>query len=207
MPYVVRGHTTYGVQLQPYQLSESAPDQLSAARISGLGDARLIASYQGLLPMHDLAVQLGIKLPSGSYGTAVRFSRGPNAGAPLDASLQAGTGSTDVILGAYYHRAVSENFGGFVNAQFESAIAHRPNLPGNDFRPGNAATLSVGLRYEANPRWVPQWQVNLSHRDADQGGAGGCAGYRGHRRLSESGHDRRNRCAPAPVRLRASADL
>jgi hypothetical protein len=169
VPYVVRGHTTYGVQQQPYQPAESSPDQLSGTRVSGLGDARLIASYQGLLPTHDLGLQLGVKLPTGSYGTAVKFRNGPNAGAALDASLQAGTGSTDVILGAYYHHAVSENLGAFVNAQFQSAIAHRQNQPGNDFRPGTTTTLSFGLRYEANPKWVPQWQVNLSHKDADQG--------------------------------------
>ena len=43
------------------------------------------------------------------------------------------------------------------------------NEPGNDFRPGNAATLSFGLRYAANPNWVPQVQLNLSRRNADQG--------------------------------------
>jgi hypothetical protein len=169
LPYVERGHDTYGVQLQPYQASESAPDELSAVRVSGLGDARLIASYQGLLPMHNLGLQLGVKLPTGSFGTAVKFSTGPNAGTPLDASLQAGTGSTDVILGAYYYRPVSQNFGGFVNAQFQSALAHKQDQPGNDYRPGNVTTVSFGLRYEANPKWIPQLQVNLSHKDADQG--------------------------------------
>jgi hypothetical protein len=169
LPYVERGHTTYGVQLQPYRSSETAPNQLSSVRVSGLGDARFIASYQGLLPTNNLGLQLGIKLPTGSYGTAVKFSSGPNAGAPLDASLQAGTGSFDVILGAYYYRALSENFGAFANVQFQAAIAHRQNQPGNDFRPGNASTLSLGLRYEANPTWVPQLQLNLSRKDGDQG--------------------------------------
>ena len=46
---------------------------------------------------------------------------GPNAGMPLDASLQPGTGSTDLIVGAYYYRAISQNFDAFVNAQFQSA--------------------------------------------------------------------------------------
>ena len=29
--------------------------------------------------------------------------------------------------------------------------------------------MSVGLRYEANPRWIPQLQLNLSRKSADQG--------------------------------------
>jgi hypothetical protein len=169
VPYVVRPHTTYGVQLLPFEPSEIAPDQLSSARVSGLGDLRLIASYQGLLAMHNLGLQLGVKLPTGSYGTAVKFSSGPNAGAPLDASLQAGTGSTDVIVGVYYYRPLNASLGAFVNAQFQAALLQRQNRPGADFRPGNASTLSLGIRYEANAKWVPQVQINLSDKLRDQG--------------------------------------
>jgi len=169
VPYVVRSHTTYGTQLQPYTPAETAPDQLSGARVSNLGDIKLWGNYQGLLPTHNLGLQLGIKLPTGQYGTAVDFYNGPNAGAALDASLQAGTGSTDVIVGAYYYQAVSQNFDIFANGQFQSAVAHEQNQPGNDFRPGNSATFSVGLRYEANPEWIPQVQLNVVHKSPDQG--------------------------------------
>src|SRR5579863_180875 len=169
IPYVVRSHTTYGTQLAPYSPAETAPDQISGARVSNLGDVKLIGAYQGFLPMHNLGVQLGVKLPTGQYGTAVDFYNGPNVGSPLDASLQAGTGSTDVIVGAYYYQAVSQNFDIFVNSQFQSAVAHKQNQPGNDFRPGNSATFSVGLRYEANPNWAPQVQLNLYHKSPDQG--------------------------------------
>lgn len=169
VPYVMRTHTTYGQQSTPYTSSETAPDQISGARLSELGDIKLIGSYQGLLPTHNLGVQLGVKLPTGRYGTSVNFDTGPNVGAPLDASLQPGSGSTDVIVGAYYYQAVSQNFDAFINGQFQSAVAHKQDQPGNDFRPGNALTVSVGLRYEADPRWVPQLQLNLSHKSADQG--------------------------------------
>jgi hypothetical protein len=169
VPYVSRDHTTYGTQLAPYTPSESEPDQISGAHVSNLGDIKLIGNYQGLLPTHNLGVQLGVKLPTGQYGTAVGFYDGPNAGTPLDASLQAGTGSTDVIVGAYYFQAISQNFDAFANVQFQSAVAHKQDQPGNDFRPGNSATLSFGLRYEENPQWIPQLQLNLSRKSADQG--------------------------------------
>jgi hypothetical protein len=169
VPYVVRTHTTYGTQLQPYTPGETAPDQISGARVDNLGDVKLMGNYQGLLPTHNLGLQLGVKLPTGQYGTKVDFYNGPNAGSPLDASLQAGTGSTDVIVGAYYYQAVSQNFDIFLNTQFQSAVTHKQNQPGNDFRPGNSATFSVGLRYEANPKWIPQVQLNLLHRSPDQG--------------------------------------
>lgn len=169
VPYVVRDHTTYGTQRQPYTSAETAPDQISWAHVSSHGDAKLIGQYQGLLENHNLGLQLGVKLSTGHYGTAVDFYSGPNSGSPLDASLQAGTGSTDVIVGVYYHQTVGQDFGIFTNAQFQSAIAHKQNQPGNDFRPGNSQTLSAGLRYEAHPMWIPQVQVNVIHRSPDQG--------------------------------------
>lgn len=169
VPYVSRDHTTYGVQVAPYGASETAPDQISGAHVAGLGDIRIIGSYQGLLDTHNLGLQLGVKVPTGQYGTRVNFSSGPNAGTPLDASLQVGTGSTDLIVGAYYYQAVSQNFDAFINGQFQVAVAEKQNEPGNDFRPGNSETMSVGLRYEATPRWVPQLQLNLYHKSADQG--------------------------------------
>lgn len=169
LPYVLRAHSTYGVQTQPYDVAETAPDQLSNARVSGMGDAKFVVSYQGWLPTHNLGLQVGVKLPSGSYGSAVTFNDGPGAGSPLDASLQAGTGSTDLIVGGYYYRAVSQDFDAFVNTQFQAAVLHEQRQPGNDFRPGNSVTLSAGLRYEAHPAWVPQLQFNLYHKSADQG--------------------------------------
>ena len=169
LPYVMRDHSTFGVQTQPYDASETAPDQLSHSSTSGLGDVKLVASYQGFLPTHNLGVQLGVKLPTGAYGTRVVFSNGPNAAQPLDASLQAGTGSTDVIAGAYYFQAISQNFDAFVDGQLQAAVSHKLDQPGNDFRPGNSATLTFGIRYEANPKWIPQLQLNLLHKSADQG--------------------------------------
>jgi hypothetical protein len=169
IPYVSRDHTTYGQHQEPYAPSDIAPDQISGAHVSNLGDVKVIGNYQGLLPTHNLGLQLGVKLPTGQYGTAVDFYDGPNVGSPLDASLQAGTGSTDIIVGAYYFQAVSQDFDAFADVQFQSAVSHKQDQPGNDFRPGNAATVSVGLRYEASPRWIPQLQLNLSRKSADQG--------------------------------------
>jgi Putative MetA-pathway of phenol degradation len=163
-PYVIRTHSTYG----DYDSSEPLPP-LSTSSSSSFGDIRFIGSYQGLLPTHNLGLQLGVKLPTGHYGTAVDFKSGPNTGLPLDASLQPGTGSTDVIVGAYYYQAVSQNFDLFLNSQFQSAVAHHLDQPGSDYRPGNSTTVSFGLRYEREPRWVPQVQMNLSHKSRDQG--------------------------------------
>jgi hypothetical protein len=169
VPYVNRDHWTYGQQQEPYTPAESAPDQISGAHVSHLGDVKFLVNFQGLLPTHNLGLQLGAKLPTGQYGTAVSFYNGPNVSTPLDASLQAGTGSTDVIVGAYYYQAVSQNFDAFGTVQFQSALLHEQNRPDDDFRPGNSVTASLGLRYAADPRWIPQLQLNLVRKSADQG--------------------------------------
>ena len=164
IPYVIRSHSTYGI----YDPTQPLPE-LSRSFSSSLGDMKLIASYQGFLPTNNFGIQLGVKLPTGQYGTAVEFYSGPNAGTPLDASLQPGTGSTDVIVGAYYYAAISQNLDAFINGQFQAAVQHRMDQPGNDYRPGNTTTVSLGLRYAGNPRWIPQLQLNLLHKEPDTG--------------------------------------
>jgi hypothetical protein len=164
VPYVIRSHSTYGT----YDPTQPLPE-LSRSFSSSLGDMKVIGGYQGLLPTNNLGIQLGVKLPTGQYGTAVKFYSGPNAGSPLDASLQPGTGSTDVIIGAYYYAAISQNFDAFVNGQFQAAVKERMDQPGNDYRPGNATTVSIGLRYEGSSRIVPQLQMNLLHKSPDTG--------------------------------------
>lgn len=164
IPYVIRTHSTYG----DYDSTEPLPP-LSDSRSSSLGDVKIIGNYQGLLTGRNLGLQFGLKLPTGQYGTDVNFRSGPAAGTPIDASLDPGTGSTDIIVGAYYFQALSTNFQFFGNLQFQSAVTSKQDQPGNDFRPGNTTTLSFGVRYEANPKWIPQFQVNLLHKSVDQG--------------------------------------
>jgi hypothetical protein len=177
IPYVDRSHTTYGAATS----DQLTPEQVSASTTNGLGDVKLVGSYQGFLATHNLGMQLGVKLPTGNYGgqnvdtgalvgrNPVIFASGPNAGSALDTSLNAGTGSTDVIAGAYYYQAVSQNFDAFANVQFQAAVTHRLDQPGADYRPGNLASLNFGTRYEANPEWTPQLQINVFHKSRDQG--------------------------------------
>ncbi len=86
----------------------------------------------------------------------------------VDTSLQDGTGTTDLIVGAYY-QAVSTNVDAFV-AGPTSAI-RRPPAHGGRGLPRRQHDLPQlrRARYEVNPEIVPQLQVNISHKSADQG--------------------------------------
>jgi hypothetical protein len=158
LPYIIRDHSTYG-NYYPGTLAE-----LTDSHSSSIGDMKIIGNYQGFLPTHNLGVQVGVKLPTGRSGDSVHFNHGPEAGSPLDASLQPGTGSTDLILGAYYYQALSQDFDGFANLQFQTAVNSH-----YDYRPGNQANFTIGLRYMSLDSWVPQVQFNMSHRSHDQG--------------------------------------
>ena len=159
---------------------------LSSASYAGLGTPDSSPAFREFCRRTIWALQLGIKLPTGDYGgpnadgsgivghNPKPFTSGPNSLIPspgnlVDTSLQLGTGSTDLIVGAYYYQAVSQDFDVFVNGQFQAAVSHKLDETGADFRPGNLATVSFGTRYEANPDIVPQLQVNITHKSHDQG--------------------------------------
>ena len=199
---MTRTHSTYGT----FDSTQPLPE-LSSSRSSSLGDIRDIGSYQGLLPTHNLGLQLGVKLPTGQYGTSVNFSTGPNAGTPLDASLQPGTGSTDVIIGAYYYQAVSQDFDVFANGQFQSAVQHKRDQPGNDFRPGTRRRSASGCATRVARGWVPQLQLNVLRRSSDQGALADTADTAGNGCLRESRCDRPGRSQPARLRLRPGSRL
>ena len=127
VPFIDRSHSTYSAATNPVTDAD-----VSGADINSLGDMRFIVNWQGLLPSHNLGLQFGLKLPTGNYGgpnadgtgtvgrNPVAFNSGQNALNPspgnlLDTSLQAGTGSTDVIIGAFYYQPVSQDFDAFVN--------------------------------------------------------------------------------------------
>ena len=184
IPYIDRSHSTYGTDA----VLPLTPDQLSSATASGLGDIKLLASYQGLLPGKNLGLQIGVKLPSGNYGGPSAdnpnggigmgsvgrnpASFGPSgnaAGSYLDTSLNVGNGSTDLILGGYYFQPVSQDFDAFVNAQAQFSLRQQLNQSGADFKPGDQVNASIGVRYVVNPRIVPQLQINLTHKNADSG--------------------------------------
>jgi hypothetical protein len=182
VPYIDRGHTTYSNATT----SQITPDQISGATSTGIGDTKFITTFQGLLPTHSLGLQFGIKLPTGDYGGSnaegtgtvgrnpVAFTTGPNSLIPspgnlLDTSLNTGTGSTDLIVGAFYYQPVSQNFDAFINGQYQAAVSEKLDQTGEDYRPGNQATVSFGVRYEADPTFVPQLQVNITKKSSDQG--------------------------------------
>lgn len=136
--------------------------ELEQWRFHRLGDVRVIGRYQFAgIPEHDYAagVQFGLKLPTGS--TEARNSDGTLA----ERSLQPGSGTTDLILGAYYSAPLSKNSGSwFIQGMATSALNRHDN-----YRPGTTLTLNTGLNYALTDQVGALLQLNLSHRERDRG--------------------------------------
>lgn len=157
LPFVNRTHGTYGA---------TAPlgSSYSTSTDSGIGDIRVIGRYTGLSAENNSGVLGGIKLPTGNTGA--NFNTGTSAGLPLDAGLQIGTGSTDIILGGFYTGAIS-SYGWFVQGTVQHAIATK-SMNGADYRPGDAYTLNTGIRYAGfGAKVSPMLQLNIIKRQAD----------------------------------------
>jgi hypothetical protein len=129
---------------------------------SELSDARVVGRYQfastSPTPGHA-GLQFGLKLPTGDYRLA-------NAdGTVAERALQPGTGSTDVVLGAYYsHPSAMHGLGWFVQGSYQRALTTR-----DGFRPGDQVSLNGGVTFPLTQQTSLLVQMNALHKDRDTG--------------------------------------
>lgn len=160
IPYVSRTHGTYG---------NTAPlgSSYSTSADAGIGDIKVLGRYTGFSAERSSGVIAGVKLPTGNIGA--NFSAGSAAGTPLDAGLQIGTGSTDVILGGYTTGTV-DVYGWFAQGTYQRAIATKAALGNLAYRPGDALSVNAGIRYAGfGARLAPMLQLNIIKRQSDTG--------------------------------------
>jgi len=162
-PYIIRDHSTLGTASDGTTPGDGGGQYDS--HTSNLGDMKVIGRYQGFTKNHNLGVLLGFKLATGSY-TETGTSTDPTAPgpAPIDRGLQPGTGTTDVIVGAYYNDAINKDLGYFTLATYQTALYST-----SGYRPGNSLNASVGLRYMGFDIIAPQLQLNLRDLQRDSG--------------------------------------
>jgi hypothetical protein len=143
VPYFDRFHTTIS----------GGDSDVSTSHTRGLGDVRVIGRYQGYAEDRDRGLEFGLKLPTGAIHE--KFSNGPQSGAPIDRGLQPGTGTTDLLLGAYRFGNLSRDWEYFGQALIQQPLDRR-----EDFRPGVGLNVNVGVRYSANTDFTPHIQIN-----------------------------------------------
>ncbi len=131
----------------------------------GLGDARVQARYEFFASREDPAaprsvgVTLGVKLPTGKHDVS------NGEGELAERTLQPGTGTTDLLLGAYWH-------GGAPLADLSWFARAQVVLPANEragYKPGRQLTLDAGLRYAVARDVGLMLQVNYLAKGRDSG--------------------------------------
>jgi hypothetical protein len=130
---------------------------------SSVGDIRLRGLYTGFFDDLSAGVSFGLKLPTGEFKQT-----DPNV--DIDRDTQIGTGSTDILLGAFYRHAIGESTSW---TWFAQASADLPVLIQGHYRPGMEFDEAIGLYYEGfsfrGVQIVPIGQVIASQRGSDGG--------------------------------------
>jgi len=163
MPFVMRDHTHTFDSLPP-----DAPFE-QQAKFDDPGDIRLLGKYKFDSTEHfaGSGMSIGIKLPTGAINKTMTPPDPADPATPyaLERSAQPGTGSTDLLLGAYYHRDTeSWPWGWFVSGQFQSALKTR-----DEYRPGNTLNLDLGAHYPFAPSLTGLLQLNAQFKNRDTG--------------------------------------
>jgi hypothetical protein len=161
--YIDRSHSTLGIASDG--VTPGPDGEQYDSKTSSFGDVRVIGRYQGFTPQHNFGILFGAKLPTGSHTDTGTSTDPANPGQiPIDRGLQPGSGTTNVILGAFYADTLNKNWDYFVQGLFETAANSK-----DQFRPGNGFNLNVGLRYLGFPDFTPQIQFNARQVAHDTG--------------------------------------
>lgn len=153
LPFVMRDHA--------HQIGNSTQTIIEQRKYSQLGDLRVVGNYKLDFSEHHVGsgVRFGLKLPSGNTNLDMI------PGKLMERALQPGSGSTDAILGAYYHRdSDSSPWGWFVSGQLQAAISTRDN-----YRPGNEVTLDIGTHHALTRSLNGLLQLNAHFKERDSG--------------------------------------
>jgi hypothetical protein len=126
---------------------------------TSLGDVRLMANYTGLSSDMSTGIIAGLKLPTGD-STYANF----------DSDVEIGSGSTDLLLGAYHTGALNPtgewNYYAQVMWQHELATQHR-------YTPGSELNSAFGVSWAGwtvgDAQISPLFQIIASYRGRDGG--------------------------------------
>lgn len=163
VPYIDRSHSTLGTASDG--TTPGAGGGQYDSNTSNLGDVKVIGRYQGFSPQHNYGILFGAKLATGSH-TQTGTSTDPGAPGPvaIDRGLQPGTGTNDLILGAYYADVINKDWDYFAQAIVQKALNSS-----DEYKPGDGVNLNLGTRYMGFSGFIPQLQLNARRVQHDVG--------------------------------------
>lgn len=161
---------TWGISVQAPLLSRShdhihnhhgakLPEQW---RFTELGDLRVLGRYQFLSSPDDkryAGIRMGLKLPTGDFNVK-------NAGGKVaERSLQPGTGTTDLLLGAYFGGSTgNDSLSWFIQGLRQQPLSDRSR-----YKPGAQTSLDIGFNYAVSSHLHGLLQLNTHVKGRDGG--------------------------------------
>jgi hypothetical protein len=153
--------------------------QVFTSKLTDLGDTMIQGVYAGFSPDMSTGITFGLKLPTGNYTGPYegpgQTGPGTSGGLVYDRDSLPGSGSTDVLLGAYHVGALTSDgaLSYFAQGRIDVPFMERASASGT-YRPGNEIDAGAGLAYNAGEMGVfrsvaPVLQLIASHRDPDSG--------------------------------------
>jgi hypothetical protein len=156
-----------------FQTTDEDTGQIVDFRHGAAGDIRLRGTYTGFSADMSTGLTFGVKLANGETDYP-----------GFDADTQIGSGSTDVLLGAYHLGRLSADneWAYFIQAQWDQPVAHKDN-----YRPGAEGVAVAGAYYEgwsfaSGWKLAPVGQVRAIYRRQD-GGPDGLPDETGYSRI------------------------
>jgi hypothetical protein len=156
----------WGVAVEVPYLNRSATTEdmdtgiVSTYSRGAVGDIRIKGIYTGFSPDMSTGITFGIK-----------FANADHTDPRLEADTQIGSGSTDVLLGAYHLGNLTDNkqWRYFLHAQWDEPVSHA-----SGYRPGREVNGNAGAYYEGwalgpSAKIAPVLQVSASYRGHDSG--------------------------------------
>ena len=127
---------------------------------AAIADIRIKGAYTGLSADMSTGLTFGVKLANGDSSYPY-----------FDADTQIGTGSTDLLLGAYHLGRISDDnrWSYFLQAQWDQPVWHHES-----YRPGAEGVAMAGLYFEgwsthAELKFTPVAQLRAVVRRPDSG--------------------------------------
>ncbi|MGH8253203.1 MAG: hypothetical protein ACRES2_04130, partial [Steroidobacteraceae bacterium] len=156
-----------------FQTADEDTGDIVDSTHGAVGDIRIKASYTGFSADMSTGLTFGLKLANGDY-TYPGF----------DPDTEIGSGSTDMLLGAYHlGRLTADNrWAYFLQGQWDQPVSYRAN-----YRPGAEGVIAGGVYFERGTmsdrvKVSPVFQLRAVYRRPD-GGADALVDDTGYSRL------------------------
>ena len=128
---------------------------IASVNHTSFGDIRLLGMYTGISDDMSVGLEFGLKLPTGAFHESL-----------LDPDTQVGTGTTDLLLGAYKMGQENE-WGWYVQVMWQHSLNTR-----EEYRPGDNFDVNGGVHYDgmlSTFMIAPVLQLAGSFRGIDSG--------------------------------------